>query len=125
MNEISPIVINVLNALLMAALPALVVALIAAVVGFARKEWALFKAAQPVLADKVAFYVRIAVQAAEQAGLAGLVDDKKAYAIQVATRWLAQVGLNGINVVLIEAEIERQVREMNLNNEALSRINLG
>ena len=125
MNEISPIVINVLNALLMAALPALVVALIAAVIGFARKEWALFKAAQPVLADKVAFYVRIAVQAAEQAGLAGLVDDKKAYAIQVAIRWLAQVGLNGINVVLIEAEIERQVREMNLNNEALSRINLG
>ena len=125
MNEISPIVISVLNAILMAALPALVVALIAAVIGFARKEWALFKAAQPVLADKVSFYVRIAVQAAEQAGLAGLVDDKKAYAIQVAIRWLAQVGLNGINVVLIEAEIERQVREMNLNNEALSRINLG
>lgn len=125
MNEFFPIGISVLNAILMAALPALVVALIAAVVGFARKEWALFKAAQPGLAEKVAFYTRIAVQAAEQAGLAGLVKDKKEYAINIVILWMAQIGLNGIDVELIAAEVERQVREMNLNNETLLRINSG
>jgi hypothetical protein len=111
--EISTIVVNVINAILMIALPTLVVAVIAAVVGWTRKEWALFKAAQPGLADQLAMYVKIAVEAAEQAGLAQLVSDKKAYALEIATRWLAQKRLNGIDVELIEAEIERQVREMN------------
>ncbi len=123
--EISPIVVSVINAILMAALPALVVVLIAAVVGWTRKEWALFKAAQPGLADQLAMYAKIAVEAAEQAGLAELVTDKKAYALEIATRWLAQKGLEGIDVELIEAEIERQVREMKLARVSESPLSLG
>jgi hypothetical protein len=81
---------------------------------FARKQWSLFKATQPTLADQLSFYAKIAVEAAEQAGLAKIVTDKKEYAIDIVIRWLDANGLNGVDVELIAAEIERQVREMQL-----------
>lgn len=120
MNEISPVIIAVINAILMAAAPTLVVALIGALVGWTRKEWALFKATQPTIADQLAMYARIAVEAAEQAGLAKLIASKKEYAIEITVRLLSQVGLNGIDVELIEAEIERQVGKMNFQKSLLS-----
>lgn len=120
MNEISPVLIAVGNAILMAALPVLVVTMIAAIGGWARKEWALFKAAQPTISDQLAMYARIAVEAAEQAGLAKLIASKKEYAIEIVVRLLSQVGLNGIDVELIEAEIERQVGKMNFQKSLLS-----
>lgn len=103
------ILTGVLNAILMAALPALAVAACGALAVWARKVWAELKASQPDVADIVARYARIAVEAAEQAGAAKLIDDRKAYAIHVIYAWLEEVGLQGINVELIEAEIERQV----------------
>ncbi len=113
MNEISPVLIAVINAILMAALPTLAVTLIGAIGAWARKEWALFKAAQPTFANQLATYARIAVEAAEQAGLAKLIASKKEYAVEITVRLLSQAGLNGIDVELIEAEIERQVGKMN------------
>ena len=119
LNDFSPVLISVVNAVLIAFLPTLAVTIVAAVVGFTKKEWALFKAAQPTVADQLAVYARIAVQAAEQAGVAELVDDKKKYALDIAARWLDQSGLKGIDLNLIEAEIERQVGEMNLSTPIL------
>ncbi len=112
MNEFSPILVSVVNALLFALLPVLVLALIGALTGFVRKQWEQLKLYKPGLADQVSLYARIAVEAAEQAGLAKLIEDKKLYAIDIVSRWLAQNGLDGIDIELIEAEIERQVREM-------------
>ena len=112
LNEISPILVSVLNSLLLAALPVLSVAIVGALFTWGRVQWANLKASQPLVADQVAFYVRIAVEAAQQAGIAKLVTDKKAYALDIASRWLSQNGLDGIDVELIEAEIERQVRDM-------------
>ena len=112
MIEFQEIGVKVLNAVLMAALPALAVSLTGAVIAWARKTWAEFKRTEPGIADQVAFYARIAVEAAEQAGAAKLVEDKKRYALDIAQRWLEQNGLGDIDVELIAAEIERQVRAM-------------
>lgn len=120
LNDFSPVLMAVVNAVLFALLPVLVVALIAALVGFTRKQWALFKASQPVLAEQLALYARIAVQASEQAGLAGLIDSKKQYALEITSRWLSQNGITGIDVELIKAEIERQVREMKTTDRFLN-----
>lgn len=119
LNEFSPVVIAILNAVLLALFPTLVVAALAALVGFTRKEWAAFKAAQPTLAAQLETYTKIAVEAAEQAGAAELITSKKDYAIEIVVRWLSSVGLNGIDVELIEAEIERQVRKMNKSADLL------
>jgi len=113
MNELSPILVSMLNAILVIALPALAVAAAAALSVWAKKTWEQYKLDQPTIAEQVAYYVRIAVQAAEQAGASKLADDKKVYALKVARLWLNQMGLQNIQLELIEAEIERQVREMN------------
>jgi type II secretory pathway component PulK len=112
MNELSPILISVVNAVLFVALPVLVVGVVAAIGAYARRQWEMFRTMRPDLASQLAMYARIAVEAAEQAGLAKLIEDKKQYAIEIVIRWLGTVGLNGIDVELIEAEIERQVREL-------------
>lgn len=51
-----------------------------------------------------------AVQAAEQAGMGGLIKDKKTYAVEVAQIWLANKGLT-IDLELIAAAIEAAVLE--------------
>lgn len=112
LNELSPILVSIVNSLLLAALPVLVGAIVNALLAWGRVQWANLKASQPLVADQVAFYVRIAVEAAQQAGIAKLITDKKAYALDIALRWLSQNGLDGIDIELIEAEIERQVRGM-------------
>ncbi len=112
-NEFVPILVAALNAVLVVALPALVVVLTGAAYAYLRKTWAEFKEKQPVLAIQLASYARIAVEAAEQAGAAKLIEDKKKYAVEIVSRWLEQVGLQGIDIALIEAEIERQVRKIN------------
>jgi type II secretory pathway component PulK len=112
MNELSPILISVVNAVLLVALPVLVVSVVAAIGAFARRQWEMFRITKPDLASQIAVYARIAVEAAEQAGLAKLIEDKKQYAIEIVIRWLNTVGLSGIDVELIEAEVERQVGEL-------------
>ena len=112
MSELNPIFVSVVNAVLLAALPVLAVAVIGAVWSWGRAQWAQFRAMQPDVAEVLARYARIAVEAAEQAGAAKLIKNKKNYAIEITAGWLAQNGWSGIQVDLIAAEIERQVREM-------------
>lgn len=54
--------------------------------------------------------VQTAVLAAEQAGAAGYVKDKKAYALEVAQGWLKQQGVK-IDLGLLDAAIEAAVLE--------------
>jgi len=112
MNEFVPVFVSMLNALLFAAVPVLVVAGIVAMVMFARRQAAQLKAEQPALYEQIAIYARIAVEAAQQAGIAQIITDKKKYAVEVAQGWLDQVGLHGIDVKLIAAEVERQYAKM-------------
>jgi len=60
--------------------------------------WAIESAAQ------------MAVKAAEQAKLAGFIEEKKEYALEVATLWLKARGMT-INLQLLEAAIEAAVLE--------------
>lgn len=117
MNDFMPVIVSVVNAILFAALPALAVALIAAVVGWTRKQVALIKITKPQLFTEVERYAKIAVAAAEQAGAADLIANKKEYAVDIVAQWLMEAGWGAVNVNLIAAEIERQVREMKLYTE--------
>lgn len=51
-----------------------------------------------------------AVNAAEQANMAGLIQDKKEYAMEIVAKFLADQGLT-INIALIDAAIEAAVLE--------------
>ena len=114
-SELSPAIISMLNAVLLAALPALVVAATSALLVWARRMWQQYKLEQPTASDLVAHYVKIAVEAAEQAGASKLIENRKDYAVKIAYEWLDTIGLRGINISLIEAEIERQVGAQKVN----------
>jgi len=53
---------------------------------------------------------RMVVKAAEQAGMAGLVKEKKAYAVQIAQEWLSSHGME-MDISAIDAAIEAAVYE--------------
>lgn len=54
--------------------------------------------------------VRVAVLAAEQANLAGFIEDKKAYALDVAEKWLGERGFK-IDLGVLADRIEAAVME--------------
>ena len=113
MQDYMTVIASVVNSVLVVLLPVIVVAVIGVLYAYARKVWAQIESARPELAQQLAMYARIAVEAAEQAGLAKLIDDKKTYATEIVVRWLETKGLGWVDIPLIEAEIERQVGEMN------------
>jgi len=105
------------EALLLALAPVLASLLAAWLLAVARKAWAEFKAVEPGPAYWIEEIASIAVRAAEQAGMAGYVEDKKAYALHVAERWLAAKGVH-IDLELIDAAIEAAVwEELNKDRE--------
>lgn len=118
MQDYMPVIASVVNSVLVVLLPVIVVAVIGVLYAYARKAWAQIESARPELAQQLAMYARIAVEAAEQAGLAKLIDDKKTYATEIVVRWLETKGLGWVDIPLIEAEIERQVGEMNRLKDA-------
>ncbi|MBN1312107.1 MAG: hypothetical protein JXB30_11875 [Anaerolineae bacterium] len=67
--------------------------------------------------------VNSAIMAAQQSGLAGLIKDigteKKAYAMRMATEYLAQHGI-GINEQLLSGLIEAQLFSMTINEQVSS-----
>lgn len=85
-----------------------------ALVAWALKEfgklWLSFKNSRPDIAEQIASAARMAVLAAEQSGAAGYVENKKSYALKVASNWLAEKGLS-VNIELISAAIEAAVFE--------------
>jgi hypothetical protein len=70
--------------------------------------WAKAKAYNPEAVDLLEMIAPMAVKAAEQAKLAGYLDDKKNYAIDLITSWLASKGVT-IDAGLISAAIEAAV----------------
>lgn len=110
------ILANVLTEVLAYLLPLLVVALVSAIVTWAVKQWGLAKQANPALTEVLEQAALIAVRAAEQAGLSGLIKDKKKYAISIVEAWLKKQGLP-IDINVIMAAIEAAVwEEFNAGN---------
>jgi hypothetical protein len=116
--DLSAILSKVLEAVLIALLPPLAVALLSFIIGHARKVWAEFKMTSPSTAEYLEAAAQFAVIAAEQLGIAGLMEEKKSYAIEVAQAYLAQAGVKNIDVALISAAIERAVyQEFHSDND--------
>lgn len=99
-----------LQSLLIAILPVLASMLVAVLGAQFKLLWAKAKSYNPDMTDMLEWAARIAVHAAEQAGAAELITDKKAYALDVAEKWLATKGLQ-IDLDLLDAAIEAAVYE--------------
>ena len=109
------------EALLLALAPLLASLAAAWLLAAARKAWADYRAAEPGKAYWIEEIASIAVRAAEQAGLAGYIENKKDYALHIAERWLAAKGLR-IDLELIDAAIEAAVwEELNKDRERPAR----
>jgi len=91
------------------ALPIISGFVIAALRALVKKWLAELEASKPELASYLREAVEMAVVAAEQANLAGFVENKKQYAFQVAQQWLDAHGWNEVNVDVLEAAIEAEV----------------
>jgi len=100
----------VLQGLLEFLLPIVAVAIISALVSWAKLLWAKAQSWNPDTTDLLEEAAKIAVTAAEQAGAAKLINDKKVYAMDVAEKWLEQHGVH-LDFELIDAAIEAAVYE--------------
>ena len=109
--EWMPILSKVIEAILIAILPPLAVLIVSAAVAYAKKLWADLKARYPSATDLIEEAAVFAVQAAEQAGAAELIKDKKQYAIQIAEAWLEANHIT-TDLHLIDAAIEKAVLEL-------------
>ena len=109
--EWMPILSKVIEAILIAILPPLIVALITFLIVKAKEVWARAKAWNPTVTEYLEKAARFAVQAAEQAGAAELIKDKKQYAIQIAEAWLEANHIT-TDIDLIDAAIEKAVLEL-------------
>lgn len=96
--------------LLLAFAPILASLVVAWVLAKVRTAWAEFKSQQAGAAFVIEQIAEIVVRAAEQMEVAGLIEDKKDYAVQTATEWLEAQGYK-INLAAIEAAIEAKVLE--------------
>jgi len=116
--ETNIILSAVLQGLLEFLLPIAVVAIISAIVSWARLVWERAKSWNGDATDLLEEAARVAVTAAEQAGAAKLISDKKAYAMDIAERWLEQHGIR-LDIELIDAAVEAAVyRQFNAEKPA-------
>lgn len=106
----------VLQSLLEFLLPLLAVAIISALVSWARLLWSKAKDWNTPATEILAQAARLAVTAAEQAGAAEIIEDKRKYAFGIAEEWLKARGIK-LNADLVYAAIEAAVwKEFNSNN---------
>lgn len=113
-----PVLSKVIEAILIAILPPLVVALITFLIVKAKDVWERAKQWNPTVTQYLEQAASFAVQAAEQAGAANLIKDKKEYAIQIAEAWLAANHIT-TDLHLIDAAIEKAVLELFNSDEVL------
>ena len=109
--EWMPILSKVIEAILIAILPPLAVVIVSAAVAYAKKLWGDLKLRYPTVTELIEEAAVFAVQAAEQAGAAELIKDKKEYAIQIAEAWLVANHIT-TDIDLIDAAIEKAVLEL-------------
>ena len=106
--EINVILSAVLQSVLEFILPILCVSLAGFLVAKAKEAWAKAKDWNPTATNLLEQSVKVAVMAAEQAGASGLITNKRAYAFDVAEKWLKARGMT-VDIDLIYAAIEAAV----------------
>lgn len=105
---------SVLQAVLIVLLPPVIAAFVRWIWAQGSALWESIQSTRPGLAEILEQVSIFAVKAAEQAGLAGLIEDKKEYALSIAEIWLADQGIT-IDLVLVDAAIEKAVADLNLS----------
>lgn len=106
--EWNQILSAVLQSLLEFLLPIVAVAIISALISWAKLLWEKAKTWNSPATDLLEQAAIVAVTAAEQAGLSGLIKDKREYAFEIAEAWLKKNGIT-IDTDLIYAAIEAAV----------------
>ena len=91
------------------ALPIIAAFLIALLRAWVKKALAEAKQAKPYLYGYLKDAVEMAVGAAEQMELAGLVNDKKEYALDTVQAFLDEHGWDEVDIGVLEAAIEAEV----------------
>ena len=97
---------GILQQVLSITLPPLAVALVALVIAWIRK---VEKGLSADVMDSINLAVMMAVNAAEQAGAAQLIADKKEYALDLAQQYLAKQGIK-LDLSLLDGMIESAVK---------------
>ena len=103
---------QILTAVLVAVIPTLAAVVVKIAWTWAQTKQAQLSSWQPTIGDFVERAATFAVQAAEQSGLANLIQDKKNYAIEVAQKWLQAQGIKGVDLKLLDAAIEQAVGDL-------------
>ena len=111
-----PVFSKVIEAILIAILPPLVAFLVSIGLAYAKRVWGDLKQRYPSVTELIEEAAVFAVQAAEQAGAAELIADKKQYAIQIAEAWLVANHIT-TDIDLIDAAIEKAVLELFNGND--------
>jgi hypothetical protein len=101
---------KVVEGVLLAIAPVLAAALASWLIAKVKTAWVDFKEAQQVPAYLIEQIAEIVVKAAEQMKLAGLIEEKKDYAVATAQLWLEEQGYK-VDLAVIEAAIEAAVAE--------------
>ena len=101
---------NIINTVLVAIIAAVVPAVIKRLQAETAYRLAQAKAYQPEITEWIENCAEFAVKAAEQTGLAGMIEDKKQYALSVAEAWLEAKGVP-VDLHLLDAAIEKAVLE--------------
>lgn len=89
-------------------LPVVAAQIVSVLLALFLKFWAEWKQKQPDVVNQVEWLARTAVQAAEQANAAGLIQDKKDFAVDYIQRALSAKGLK-LDVSLIMDAVEAAV----------------
>jgi len=87
------------------------VSLIGVAVALIKKLWAEAKAAQPDVFAEIERVAMMVVDAAEQAGINTIIEDKKKYALDLAEKFLAAQGIV-VDLDIVAAAIEAAVKAM-------------
>ena len=109
MNEFVNVLQEFVMGLLLAALPVLAAYAIKALKAWGDKLLADLENSKPSVYWALQEAVVVAVRAAEKMEFSKFIDDKKAYAFEIAQRFLDNEGWEEIDIELIEAAIEAEV----------------
>ena len=108
----SEILSAVLQSVLLLSLPPLAVGVYKFLAAKAEVLLSEMRDWNPSVTDFLMQAARFAVEAAEQAGAAEIIKDKKMYALGVADAWLKANGVK-LDLELISAAVEKAVAELN------------
>jgi hypothetical protein len=106
--EFSQVLSSFIETFLIACATAFAPLAVAWIIGRVRLTWASIRSEHVAEAYVLEELAAMAVKAAEQAKVAQLIEDKKAYALSVMESWLEQRGYS-INLHAISAAIEAAV----------------